>query len=109
MIVLFVSVEATSGNGRFESDVDVAGYYQTLGVTANDEGEFKSLIQQYLGADMQSELVGIDEKWVPDFEGSDADIRDQIGDTAKVGIWYSSGRAWFWPEEDDNEGSSQNH
>ena len=109
MIVFLVSVEATPGNVRFESDVEVAGYYQTLGVTANDEAEFKSLIQQYLGADMQSELVGIDEKWVPDFEGGDADKRDRIGDIAKVGIWYSSGRAWFGPEEDGSEASSLIH
>ena len=80
-------------------DPPVIGYFQTIGVTARDEKELRGLVEEYLRADLDSELIGIDERWVPDLTGSDRDIQDQIGDLTKMGIWYTSGRAFYGPEE----------
>jgi hypothetical protein len=103
MLTLFVSVEArprklTNGG----SDQEVAGYFQTFGVTAIDERELLRLIEQYLAADLESELVAVSEKWLPDLDGNDRDIASQIGQMNSIGIWWSSGRAWFGPDEPES-------
>lgn len=102
MLILFVSVEGKPGNKiTFDPSHPVEGYYQTLGVTAQSEAELRTLIQDYLSSDLGSTLVTVSDYWVPDFEGKDADIKDEIGDLNNIGIWYSSGRAWFGPDDSD--------
>ena len=100
MLTLFVSVEAKPGKKvAFEPDRTIEGYYQTFGVTAKSESELRDLIRDYLAADLQSHLVEICETWPPDWDGTDRDIREKFRDSASanVGIWYTSGRAWFGP------------
>ena len=99
MLTLLVSVEGKPGKGVVvDPSHQVEGYYQTLGVTAQSEEELQTLIQDFLTSDLGSTLVEISERWSPDFDGPDADLRDEVSDLDKVGIWYSSGRAWFGPE-----------
>lgn len=96
MLTLLVSVEAKPGkNVVVDPDHELEGYYQTLGVTARSEEELRMLVQEFLTSDLGSALVEISERWSPDFDGSDADLRDEVADLNEVGIWYSSGRAWF--------------
>jgi hypothetical protein len=98
MLRLFVAVEAKPGNEDLTFP-GAEGYYQTFGVTAHDESEIPVLLQDYPHKDLASTLVAISDRWPPDFEGADADLRDVVGDTSSRGIWYSSGRAWFGPED----------
>jgi hypothetical protein len=99
MLTLFISVEGKPGKDVVvDPDQPVDGYYQTLGVTARSEEELRTIVQQFLTSDLGSTLVEISERWSPDFYGSDADLKDEVGDLDKVGVWYSSGRAWFGPE-----------
>jgi hypothetical protein len=96
MIIMLVSVEARHGKQVvFDQEQQVAGYYQTFGVTAFDENELKSLIVNYLNSDLESSLVDIVEIWTPDLIGNDREIKELVGDMNKPGIWYISGRAWF--------------
>ena len=88
LLTFFVAVEAKPrADFRFESPEPVEGYYQTFGVTARNERELHGLIQDYLAADIGSMLVGISERWIPDFDGVDRDIEDEVGDLTEVGIW----------------------
>ena len=63
----------------------------------------RSLVQDYLSFDQGSVLVEISERWAPDFDGSDEDMRDEVGDLTKVGLWYVSGKARFGPKQPDEE------
>jgi hypothetical protein len=99
MITVFVKVEASPGN-RAGFDFPVRGYYQLFGVTSRSHQEMVDQIKKYLTDDVGSSLIEVDEMWVPDFEDSDADLKDVCGDLGKVGIWYTSGRAFF---HDENE------
>ena len=105
-LTLFVSVEAKPGDQlAFDpgDEEDFKGYFQTFGVTARNEKELLEIIKGYLDADLGSTLVEISERWEPEFEGVDADLRGDVGDLDRVGIWYRSGRAWYGPEEEDDE------
>ena len=100
MVKVLVSVEAKPPETfSFDPPREVAGYYQTFGVTARDDAQMLLLIQDYLTQDLGSTLINISERWAPNFDGGDADIREDVGDLENVGLWYSSGRAWFSPEE----------
>jgi hypothetical protein len=101
MLTLLVAVEARPGRQAIAEpgDPPIVGYFQTLGVTARDEAELRTLIQKHLWSDLGSELVEIAERWTPDFEGTDHDIAEVAGDALAPGIWYVSGRAFFGPEE----------
>lgn len=102
MLTVFVNVDAKPGE-KLVSDPDapqILGYFQCLGVTANDTVELERIIRQYLKDDLGSELVSIDELWIPDFSGGDSDIADQVGDMTKPGIWYRSGHAFYGSEEE---------
>jgi hypothetical protein len=95
-----VSVEAKpSSSLHFGLPTEKAGakvgYYQTLGITARNQEELIALIKDFLYKDLQSTLVSIDHMWVPDFEGADKDIRELSRNMDEVGIWYSSGHAFF--------------
>jgi hypothetical protein len=103
MLTLFVAVEAKPGRNVVFEDAEVEGYYQRLGVTARSEDELRRLIQNHLDADLGSSLIEISERWMPDFAGADSEVREEVGDLNKVGIWYSSGKAWFGPEEPDED------
>ncbi|MBE0656385.1 MAG: hypothetical protein IH602_01780 [Bryobacteraceae bacterium] len=103
MITLFLAVEAKPDSEIVFEGADVVGYYQTLGVTARDEDGLINLVQSHLKSDLGSTLLEIAERWEPDFDGTDSDVRDLVGQMDEVGIWYSSGRAWFGPEETDEE------
>ncbi len=101
MITLLVAVEARPGDDvLFDADREVGGYYQTLGVTASNEEEMRTLIRKFLKTDLQSTLVEITESWIPDLDGQDSDIADRVGDVNQIGIWYHSGHAWFEKESD---------
>ena len=71
MLIRLVSIEARPGDRliRNPEDEPMLGYFQTFGVTASDEAELKDRIQEYLRSDLGSELLGIEESWLPDFEG----------------------------------------
>ena len=86
----------------FNSEQQVTGFYQKFGVSANDEKEILELIRKYLAKDLDSELVEVADQWSPDLFGIDRDVADQIGQMDKVGIWYSSGRAWFGLDEEES-------
>ncbi|MEW5980561.1 MAG: hypothetical protein AB1898_32660 [Acidobacteriota bacterium] len=100
MLTFFVSVEAKPGEPvHFDPPRQVEGYYQTFGVTAEDEAQLLWIIEDYIKGDLGSTFVGVSERWLPDLDGADSDVKDLIGDVQKVGIWYKSGRAWFGPDE----------
>lgn len=100
LVKLLVSVEAKQPETfSFDPPREVAGYYQTFGVTACDDAQMLLLIQDYLTQDLGSTFINVSERWVPDFDGADADIREDVGDLESVGLWYWSGRAWFSPDE----------
>jgi hypothetical protein len=108
MLTLFASVEARpSKDVKLAMSRAVKGYYQTLGVTARDEVELRNLIKDYLASDLQSQLAEISETWRPDWDGSDRDLIDVLGDLGKVGVWYASGRAWFGPEAESDQDDSE--
>lgn len=106
MITLFLAVEAKPGPDLVFEGADVVGYYKTLGVTARNEEELISLVQDHLRSDCGSTLVEIAERWEPEFDGADSDVRDLVGPMNEVGVWYSSARAWFGPEEADEDAES---
>jgi hypothetical protein len=104
MLTFLLAVEAKSGE-KLEFDPDsppVAGYYQTLGVTACSEAELRDLIVRHLRSDSGGELLGIEERWIPDFAGSDHEILELSGDIAEPGVWYASGRAFFGQASDED-------
>jgi hypothetical protein len=99
-----VAVEARYGpNVIIESHRPIAGYFQTFGVTGNSESEIIDRIREFIRTDQGSTMVEVSEMWVPDFEGADSDIKELIGDIDKPGIWYSSGHAMFWDDDQENE------
>ena len=101
VLVVLVSVEARPGYKLVSDpgDAPILGYFQTLGVTASDRAELEAMIRQHVQDDLGGEFLGIDQEWPPDFDGDDSDIKDQVRDMTKVGIWYRSGRAFYGPEE----------
>jgi hypothetical protein len=101
VLMVLVSVEARPGDRLVSDPADppIVGYFQTLGVTATDRTELEAIVSRHVKEDLGGDLLGIDEEWSPDFDGDDSDIKDQVGDTAKAGIWYVSGRAFYGPEE----------
>lgn len=99
MLTLFIAVEAKPGENVVFEGAEVDGYYQRLGVTARNEDELQSLVEDYLKADLGGTLIEISERWEPDFSGGDADVLGEVGDISRVGIWYRSGRAWFGPDD----------
>ncbi len=101
LITLMVNVEASLGDKLFSEpgDPPIVGYFQTLGVTATDRAELEDMVRQHVSDDLGGELIGIDEEWVPDFDGDDSDIRDQVDDIHSMGIWFRSGRAFYGPED----------
>ena len=103
MLTLFVSVEARPSDAvKWASgNPPIVGYFQTFGITATDELQIEQIVREYLQDDLGSELIVIDDRWTPDFEGNDSDVRDHVGDLMKPGIWYSSGRAFYGPEDED--------
>ena len=102
MLTFLLAVEAKPGNKLLwdPDDPPVAGYFQTLGVTAADETELLSFIVEHLRNDLESELIAVSERWEPDFDGADHDIRELIEDTTKPGVWYFSGRAFYAADEE---------
>ncbi|MGE5570779.1 MAG: hypothetical protein ACM3S5_17210 [Rhodospirillales bacterium] len=99
MLTLFLAVEAKPGENVVFEGAAVEGYYQTFGVTARNEDQLRSLVEEYLKSDLEDTLIEISERWEPDFSGGYANVRDEVGDISKVGIWYRSGRAWFGPDD----------
>jgi hypothetical protein len=101
MMTVLLSVEARPGDKLISDpgDPPVVGYFQTLGITAKDEFDLQTIVRKFLYDDLGSELLRIDERWLPDFDGADSDIAEHLGDTTKPGIWYSSGRAFYGLEE----------
>jgi hypothetical protein len=99
----FVRVEAQPGPRlRFEGTETPIGFFQRLGVTANDEQDLIDVVRDFLLEDGESTLVELDDLSVPDFEGSERDIQDECGDMRQRGVWYASGRAFF-----GNEGNEE--
>ncbi len=103
MLTFFVFVEAKLGDTLVSDPAGqpILGYFQTIGITARDEVELVSLVKEHLQSDLGSQLIEIDKMWVPDFEGEDSDIKGLIGNVNKIGIWYTSGKAFYGPEEDE--------
>jgi hypothetical protein len=101
VLKVLVSVEALPGDKLISDpgDPPIVGYFQTLGVTASDRAELEAIVRQHVSEDLGGEFLGIDEEWAPDFDGDDSDIKDLVGDMAKTGIWYRSGRMFYGPEE----------
>lgn len=102
MLSVFVAIEAKHGD-ILQSNEPLAGYCQTLGVTARDHKELVQLVRDFIYKDLESTLVDIFEMWLPDFEGCDADKEDTCGDMKAVGIWFYSGRAFFGDEDEDED------
>jgi hypothetical protein len=107
-LTLFVSIEAKPGPGlQFEDSPELGGkqvgYFQTLGITARSQQELLTLIRDHLKSQWDSVLVNVEEMWQPDFEGRDQDIRDLCRNMNDVGIWYSSGRAFFPDDAEESE------
>ena len=102
MPAFMVTVEAKPSDKLVSDPQDpkITGYFQTIGVTAKDEKELQRIVKEYLFSDLKSELISIDEIWVPDFSNSDSDIKDQVGNLTEVGVWYTSGRVFYGPEEE---------
>jgi hypothetical protein len=103
MLTLFVSIDARPGEMLTSApgDPPIVGYFQTLGITATDDLQVEQIVREYLRGDLGSELLVIEERWTPDFEGGDSDVRDEVGDLTKPGIWYSSGRSFYGPEDEE--------
>jgi hypothetical protein len=102
MLTLFIAVEAKHNKDivSFDSTSQIAGYYQTFGVTASNEEELKEQITEYLYSDTGGTLVQIKKRWIPDFSGKDKRLREYVKDINTKGIWYKSGKAWFSLDSD---------
>lgn len=100
VLMVLVSVEVLGGDKLVSApgDPPIIGYFQTLGVTASDRAELEAIVRQHVSEDLGGEFLGIDEEWPPDFDGDDFDIKDLVGNMAKIGIWYRSGRMFYGPE-----------
>jgi hypothetical protein len=96
MLKFLVTLEAKPGSKLTSASTKpLAGYYQTLGVTARSREELVELVRAFIRQDLDSSLLEISEMWVPEFEGRDSDIKVLCSNLDAVGIWYSSGRAWY--------------
>ena len=97
----FVQVKGTPGPDLvFESDFPVTGFYRLLGLTVGDKQELVSLAREVLQHD-GSTFADIEDVWIPDFAGKDADLADVVGDLRTLGVWYKSGHAYFGSDDDD--------
>ncbi len=99
----FVRIHAKPGNKVvFDPPEKVAGYFQTLGVTARNEAELLQFVRGFIEQDTGGTLIEIDEIWPPDFEGADSDIVEECKDSKRPGIWYGAGHA-FYSQDSENE------
>lgn len=104
MLRLLVAVDAKPGREvTINGPKPVQGFTQTLGVTARSHAELDNLVRKFLQGDLNSTLIEIYEMWEPDFSGADRDIKDRAGDQNKIGVWYASGRAWYWDNDDNKQ------
>lgn len=98
-------VEARPGDRLVSEGPEViTGYYQQLGVTCASEAELVKLVRDHIRKDLGSTLVNIDELRPPDFDGEDRDCVRDLALTEGVGVWYSSGRFFFYEDKDEDQG-----
>ena len=108
MLTRLLVVRATPGpDVKFEGETrPILGYYQQLGITARDEIQLQELAARHVYDDLGGELEEIADVWEPDWEGEDAEVREDLtGDPQEVGVWYFGGHALF--VEDDGEGEDE--
>jgi len=99
-----IAVEAKYGREvLIESERPIQGYFQTFGVTGRSEAEMIRHIEEFIRNDSGGLLIGVSEMWIPDFDGVDSDIKEIVRDSDTPGIWYHSGHAMFW---EDDEGDN---
>ncbi len=99
MDAYLVRVEAKPGSKiQFDPPGTVRGYYQRLGVTARNNRDLIEIVRAYVSEDTGGEVLELDDSSVPDFEGTDSDIRDECDGIETRGIWYISGRAFYGDE-----------
>lgn len=100
MRAFVVRVHATPGEKLVFEGNRPKGYYQSIGVTAQDDAELLRCVRHYVLEDTGGSVLEIDDVEVADLEGTHREIKDVSRDPATPGVWYASGRAFY--EDDDD-------
>jgi hypothetical protein len=101
MTSFLMRVHAVPGNKIIFQGPRPKGYYQTLGVTVRQKTELLSYVRDFIMEDTGGSVVEIDDIVVADIDGKHQSIRDLCGDRSRLGVWYMSGKAFFFDDDDD--------
>jgi len=102
---IHVSTAGSRVGGPAFDESPPVGYYQRLGVTAEDAADLQALVREHVATGTGGTLLDVDEIEVADLADRHRDLRERCRDATARGIWYESGRGFYSGEDDDADDS----